>query len=65
MAAKTNSEENNTRFEKKLQRRLCSFLDQNCPNDLSNVSQCLERMEKERNALEKQVVKKLLKLYFF
>ena len=50
-----NSEQENVVLEEKLQRRLCSFLDENFPEDLSNVRQCLERMEIERNALEKQV----------
>ncbi|CAB4002313.1 RAD50-interacting 1-like, partial [Paramuricea clavata] len=55
MAAKMNSEQENVILEKKLQRKLCSFLDENFPEDLSNVRQCLEKMEKERDALEKQL----------
>jgi hypothetical protein len=55
MAAKMNSEQENVILEEKLQRKLCSFLDENFPEDLSNVRQCLEKMEKERDALEKQV----------
>ena len=55
MAAKMNSEKKNDIFEEKLQRKLCSFLDRNFPNDLANVRKCLERMEKEKNVLEKQV----------
>ena len=55
MAAKMNSEQENVVLEEKLQQKLGSFLDENFPEDLSNVRQCLQRMEKERNALEKQV----------
>ncbi len=49
------SEQENVVLEEKLQGKLCSFLDENFSEDLSNVRQCLERKENERNALEKQV----------
>lgn len=42
-------------FEDKLQQKLCSFLDENFSEDLSNVRHCLERIEKQRNVLENQV----------
>jgi hypothetical protein len=60
LVACVNNEQKNVVLEEKLQRRLCSFLDEHFPEDLSNVRQCLERMEKERNALEKQVALKYL-----
>ena len=38
-----------------LDTKLCSFLDENFHEDLSNVRQCLERMKQEKSELEKQV----------
>ncbi|XP_028395357.1 RAD50-interacting protein 1-like [Dendronephthya gigantea] len=57
MAAQMSSSkmEESVVFEEKLQQKLCSFLDENFPEDLSNVKHCLERMERQRNALEKQL----------
>ena len=57
MAAEKNNmdDEENVVLGEKLEQKLCSFLDENVSDDLSNVKQCLERLEKERIALEKQV----------
>lgn len=55
MAEKVNSVDENEIYEQKFQRTLCTFLDENFPEDLRNVRQCLELMEKKRNSLEKQV----------